>query len=340
MRQVWITRSGAPEVLQVREATDPTPQAGQLRIRVEAAGVNFADVMGRMGVYPDLPPLPVVPGYEVAGRVDAVGAGVDEAWIGKDVLSLTRFGGYSDVVCVPAAQIVERPEGLSATDAAAIPVNYLTAFQLVVVMGGLRRGETMLVHSAGGGVGIAATQLALNLGARVFGTASSGKHAFLKSQGVAECIDYRTEDFEKRIAELTGGRGVELVLDAVGGDSFKKSFRALSATGRLGMFGFSAAVTGEKRNLFQYVKGALQMPWFDFNAVKLMDVNKGVFGVNVGHLWGEQERVRGWLRELMKLYSEGVVRPHVDSVFSFADASNAHQHLQDRKNTGKVILVP
>lgn len=340
MRQVWITRAGAPEVLQVREAADPTPAAGQLRIRVEASGVNFADVMGRMGVYPDLPPMPVVPGYEVAGRVDAVGAGVDAAWVGKDVLSMTRFGGYSDVVCVPELQVVERPKGLSATDAAAIPVNYLTAYQLVVVMGGLRPGETMLVHSAGGGVGIAATQLALHVGGRVFGTASKGKHAFLKAQGVAECIDYRTEDFEQRVRELTGGRGVELVLDAVGGDSFKKSFRALSATGRLGMFGFSAAVTGNKRSLWKYVKGAMQMPWFDFNAVALMNVNKGVFGVNVGHLWDEGPRVRGWLEELMKLYAEGVVRPHVDTTFSFADAPSAHQYLQDRKNVGKVILVP
>jgi len=340
MRQVWITRSGAPGVLQVREAADPTPSAGQLRIRVEASGVNFADVMGRLGVYPDLPPLPVVPGYEVAGRVDAVGEGVDGSWVGKDVLSLTRFGGYSDVVCVPAIQVVERPQGLSATEAAAIPVNYLTAYQLVVVMGGLRRGETVLIHSAGGGVGIAATQLAVHLGARVFGTASIGKHAFLKELGVSECIDYRTEDFEERVRELTGGRGVELVLDAVGGDSFKKSYRSLSATGRLGMFGFSAAVSGTERSLWSYVKGAAQMPWFQFNPVALMNENKGAFGVNVGHLWNEQERVLGWLEALMELQSEGVVKPRVDSVFSFADAAEAHRRLQDRKNIGKVILVP
>ena len=160
VRQIWITRSGPPEVLQVKEAPDPTPKANEVRIRVEASGVNFADIMGRMGVYPDLPPIPVVPGYEVSGRIDAVGLGVDQSWIGRDVIAMTRFGGYADVVCAPVKQIFPRPAGLSALEGAAIPVNYFTAWQLVVVMGALKANETVLIHSVGGGVGIAATQIA------------------------------------------------------------------------------------------------------------------------------------------------------------------------------------
>ena len=160
MRQIWIPRPGPPEVLELREAPDPAPAAGQVRIRVEAAGVNFADIMGRMGMYPDLPRMPVVVGYEVAGRIDAVGPGVTEDWIGADVLALTRFGGYSDVICVPEAQVFVRPDGMDAAQGAAFPVNYLTAWQLISVMGSLHAGESMLVHSAGGGVGIAATQIA------------------------------------------------------------------------------------------------------------------------------------------------------------------------------------
>ncbi|MCB1535600.1 MAG: alcohol dehydrogenase catalytic domain-containing protein, partial [Rhodoblastus sp.] len=152
MKQIWIEKFGAPDVLEVKEAPDPTPAAGEIRVRVEASGVNFADIMGRLGLYPDLPPIPVVPGYEVAGRVDAVGAGVDASWIGRDVIAMTRFGGYSDVVCAPRAQVFARPDGMSAQDGAALPVNYITAWQLVIVMGGLKKGETMLVHSAGGGV--------------------------------------------------------------------------------------------------------------------------------------------------------------------------------------------
>ena len=222
MRQIWITRAGPPEVLQVREAADPAPKPGEVRIRVEASGVNFADIMGRMGVYPDLPPVPVVPGYEVSGRIDAVASGVDESWIGKDVIAMTRFGGYADVVCVPVKQIFLQPAGLSALEGAAIPVNYFTAWQLVVVMGALKANETVLIHSVGGGVGIAATQIAKHIGARVIGTASVGKHDEMRALGVDHLIDYRTEDFEKRTRDITAGRGVELILDAVGGEFLEK----------------------------------------------------------------------------------------------------------------------
>jgi len=145
MRQVWITKFGPPEVLTVRQAPDPEPKPGEVRIRVEASGVNFADIADRVGLYPDLPPVPVVPGYEVSGRIDAAGTGVDSSWIGRDVLAMTRFGGYADVVCVPVNQVFARPPGMSALEAAAIPVNYFTAWQLVVVMGALKRGETVLV---------------------------------------------------------------------------------------------------------------------------------------------------------------------------------------------------
>jgi len=139
MRQVWITRAGPPERLVVKEAPDPAPAPGEIRIRVEASGVNFADVLARMGLYPDLPGLPAVVGYEVAGRVDAVGDGVSSDWVGRDVFAATRFGGYSDVLCVPLQIVFRRPPGMSAQEGAALPVNYLTAWQLVVVMGGWRR---------------------------------------------------------------------------------------------------------------------------------------------------------------------------------------------------------
>ena len=135
MRQIWITKAGPPEVLQVREAPDPEPKSGEVRIRVEASGINFADILGRLGIYPDLPPIPVAPGYEVGGRIDALGAGVDARWAGRDVFAMTRFGGYADVICVPVAQVFERPDGMSAGEGAAIPVNYFTAWQLCVVMG-------------------------------------------------------------------------------------------------------------------------------------------------------------------------------------------------------------
>jgi NADPH:quinone reductase-like Zn-dependent oxidoreductase len=340
VRQIWIPRPGPPEVLELREAADPLPGPGEVRIRVEAAGVNFADVMGRLGLYPDLPPMPVVVGYEVAGRIDAVGDGVETVRLGTDVLALVRFGGYADVVCVPDGQVFGRPPDLGAEEGAALPVNYLTAWQLLVVMGSLERGDTVLIHSAGGGVGIAAIQIARRLGARVFGTASKGKHDFLGGLGVEACIDYGSEDFEARVRELTDGRGVELVLDAVGGPSFAKSFRCLAPTGRLGMFGMSAIATGKTRRPLSALRAALALPWFRFHPIALMNENKGVFGVNLGHLWNETERVAGWMSALLDGVREGVIRPVIAARFPFEEAAQAHHYLQDRKNIGKVLLIP
>jgi len=340
MRQIWITKAGPPEVLKVKDAPDPEPEAGEVRIRVEASGVNFADILGRMGLYPDLPPLPVVPGYEVSGRVDAVGAGVANEWVGRDVLAVTRFGGYADTVCVPLNQIFVRPPGMSALEAAAIPVNYFTAWQLVVVMGGLKRNETVLIHSAGGGVGIAATQIAKHIGARVIGTASAVKHAELRAVGVDHLIDYRTEDFEARTREITHGRGVELILDAVGGESWKKGYRVLAPTGRLGMFGISAAVSGKERNILGMLALLAKTPWLQFNPLALMNANKGVFGVNLGHMWGEIDRQRQWADRLLELWAQGVVKPKIARSFRFDEAPQAHHFIQDRRNIGKVLLVP
>lgn len=338
MRQVWITRAGGPEVLQVKEAPDPHPRQGELRIKVEAAGINFADILGRMGAYPDLPGIPIVVGYEVGGRVDEVGPGVDPAWVGRDVAALTRFGGYSDLVCVTEPQLFPRPAGMSAFEGAALPVNYVTAYQLVEVMGGLHAGETVLVHSAAGGVGIAAVQLARRIGASVIGTASPSKHAFLQSLGVKPIG--HAEDWPARVLELTGGAGVELVLDAVGGSSFKKSYRVLSPTGRLGLYGISTVATGPRRSLLSLLRLGLTMPWFLFNPARLMNENKGVFGVNLGRMWSQAARVRGWTERLLAYYAEGAIKPHVDRTFPFAEAGAAHQYIQDRKNLGKVLLVP
>jgi NADPH:quinone reductase-like Zn-dependent oxidoreductase len=340
MRQIWISKAGPPETLLLKEAPDPNPRAGEARIRVEASGINFADVMGRMGLYPDLPKIPVVPGYEVAGRVDAVGEGVDPAWIGRNVFALTRFGGYADVVCAPTERIFARAEGMSAEQGAAIPVNYLTAWQLIVVMGGLKAGETMLVHSAGGGVGVAATQIAKHIGAKVIGTASAAKHQELRVLGVDHLIDYRTEDFEKRALEITQGRGVELILDAVGGESLKKGYRLLAPTGRLGIFGASSAATNKTGGMLGMMSMVARTPWLQFNPLSLMNANKGVFGVNLGHMWDEADRTADWMNQLIRLFEQGAIKPRIARTFTFSEAAAAHHFIQDRSNIGKVLLVP
>jgi NADPH:quinone reductase-like Zn-dependent oxidoreductase len=159
MRQIWITRPGGPEVLEVREAPDPTPSGDQVRIRVVASGLNFAELTARMGLYPDAPPIPCVVGYEVSGMIDALGSDVKDLALGERVVALTRFGGHSDVVCVPRAQVVRVPESVDLVVAAAVPVVYLTAWLMLIELGNLRSDHSVLVHAAAGGVGQAALQI-------------------------------------------------------------------------------------------------------------------------------------------------------------------------------------
>lgn len=336
MRQVFIPRIGGPDVLEVRQAPDPDPGPGQVRVRVAAAGVNFADVMARMGLYPDAPRLPAVVGYEVSGRVDAIGAGVIDVAPGARVLALTRFGGYSDVVCVPAAQVLPIPASLSDEKAAAIPVNYLTAWIMLVRLGNVQPGEKVLVHAAAGGVGVAALQLCRWRGAQVIGTASPGKHERLRQLGAAECIDYTTKDFQAEVRRLTGGRGVDVVLDAVGGRSFAKSYQSLAPLGRLFMFGVSSFAPGQKRSLLAALRGFFALP--RFAPVPLMNENRGVFGVNMGHLWDRADELRDMLEQILALVAAGTLDPMVDKTFPFERAGEAHAYLQERKNFGKVLL--
>src|SRR5215831_21156835 len=196
MREAVISRHGPADVFELRERPDPTPGDGEVRIRVRASGINFADVLARLGIYPDAPKPPMVVGYEVAGVVDVVGRGVTSIHPGDRVVALTRFGGYADVVSVPAAQVYRFPDRLSDAEAAAVPVTYLTAAVALYKMANVTAGETVLIHNAGGGVGIAATQLARLRRATVIGTASPGKHDALRSFGVDHAIDYRHANVE------------------------------------------------------------------------------------------------------------------------------------------------
>jgi NADPH:quinone reductase-like Zn-dependent oxidoreductase len=338
MRQVVTTKNGGVEVLKVQEAPDPVAAKGEVVVRVKAAGLNFADIMARQGLYPDGPAKPCVMGYEVAGVVESVGDDVDQSLLGKPVVAMTRFKGQAEMVTVGANQIFEKPESLSFEEAAAVPVNYLTAYALLVAMGGLRKGESVLIHNAGGGVGLAALDIAKNIGATTYGTASPGKHEFLRERGLDHPIDYRNQDWLPALKGLTNGRGVELVIDPIGGAHWKKSYAALRTTGRLGMFGVSSASANGLAGKFKLLKAALQMP--RFHPIGLLNRNRGVFGMNLGHMWHEPEKVAEWVQAIMAGVAAGWIRPHVDKAFRFDQAGEAHTYLEERKNIGKVVLVP
>ena len=338
MRVIVTTRNGDERVMGVEDRPDPNPGAGEVLIRVKAAGLNFADILARQGLYPDGPKKPCVMGYEVAGVVEAAGSGVDANLIGKSVIASTRFGGQAELVVVRADQIFPKPESLTFEQGAALPANYLTAWALVVVMGGLKKEESILIHNAGGGVGLAALEIAKHIGARTFGTASPGKHSFLKQHGLDYAIDYRNQDWLPVLMDLTNGRGVELIIDPLGGSNWKKSYRALRATGRMGVFGLSEASASGLRGKLRAMKALASMP--RYNPVGLMNRNKGVFGLNLGHMWGETDKVAVWAREVFRGVEEGWIQPHVDRSFTFDQIQEAHRHMEGRKNIGKIVLVP
>ena len=338
MRQVVTTANGGVEVLKVQEAPDPTPAKGEVVVQVKAAGLNFADILARQGLYPDGPKKPCVMGYEVAGVIEAVGEAVDPQLAGKSVVAMTRFRGQAEKVAIAANQLFVKPESLSFELAAAIPVNYLTAYALLAVMGSLHPGESVLIHNAGGGVGLAAIDIAQKIGATTYGTASPGKHDFLRERGLDHAIDYRNQDWLPVLKELTDGRGVDLVIDPIGGSHWKKSYAALRHTGRLGMFGVSTASANGLKGKLKMIKAAVQMP--RFHPIGLLNKNRGVFGLNLGHMWHEPEKVAMWMKVILEGVNEGWVRPHVDKTFPFAQAGEAHSYMEARKNVGKVVLVP
>jgi NADPH:quinone reductase-like Zn-dependent oxidoreductase len=343
MKALVQTKNGGYDVLQVQERPDPPVGPGEVRIAVKAAGVNFADTMARLGLYPDAPKTPCVMGYEVSGVVESVGDGVSEHAVGDRVVAGTQFGGQAELVVVPEAQVLPLPERLSFEQGAAFPVNYGTAYAALIVMGSLREDDRLLIHAAAGGVGIAATQIARNVGAEIYGTASPAKHDAIRAQGVQHPIDYRNQDFETETMRLTGGEGVDLIVDALGPTSFRKDYRLLRPGGRVVMYGLSEATSESGRNLPAMVKGLIKMPlatvpWW--KSLMMMNENKGVFGLNMLKWWEREGSLDRLTEPLMADLESGRLEPVVAEAFPFERAGDAHKFIAERRNVGKVVLFP
>lgn len=336
MLEMVIPRFGGPEVFEARQRPTVQPGPGQVLIHVEAAGVNFADLMARMGLYDKTPPLPAVIGWEVAGSIEAVGEGVPADRVGEAIVAATHFGGYATHAVVDAINAVPRPAGLDVAVAAAIPVHGLSAWMMLEVMGRVRAGDRVLIHSAGGGLGLMAVQLAKRRGAWAVGTASGSKHTAIRAAGYDQLIDYRTTD----VAEaLRGQEGFDLILDPLGGSSWRQSFGLLRGGGRLCVFGYSGAVTGRRRSLRSLLHTMKEVPWTLFTPFTLMRMNKGVLGIEMEHMWHEAPRLRQWLETLVALAETGEVVPWVHARVPLTRVAEAHQLLHDRQNIGKVVLV-
>ena len=332
MKRVVYARRGGLEAIEIIEDEVPNPSAGQVLIEVHRAGINFADLMMRQGLYGGAPDFPFTPGYEISGIVRELGPEVTSLAIGDRVVAFTGFGGYAEQVVVDVERVWPLPEDVSFDAAAAMPVTYLTAHHMLVHLGNFKPGDTILVHHAAGGVGTATAQLAKALDAgAVYGTASANKADFVGRHGMIHIP--RGEDFVNRIKKEVGG--VHHALDPVGGKHVMDSYRALRNGGRLYVFGASSAVNGPKRSMWTAFKMWRSTP--QFNPLKMMNSNKSVFGVHMGQ-WKDEDVIREQMVSLSKMLELGLIDPVIDSVYRFEDVAKAQKHIHDRGNRGKVLL--
>jgi NADPH:quinone reductase-like Zn-dependent oxidoreductase len=320
-------------VLEVQEQPDPTPGVGEVLIDVRAAGINFADLMARLGLYPDAPKPPCVVGYEVSGTVTSLGEGVSGSLsVGDRVVAPVRFGGYAERVVARQDAVVALLDEMSFEQGAAIPIAYATAWEALVRAGNVQPGERVLIHAAAGGVGIAATQIAKRRGAELWGTASASKHDAIRRVGIDHPIDYTRSDWESEVPKL------DLVMDPLGGASFRRSYELLRAGGRLVCFGAAGVVSGERRNLVAAARTALRMP--RFNLIKQMSDSKTVIGLNVLTLWDELGSADRWTNPVQEMLENGTIEPVIAETFPFDRAPDAHSFISERRNVGKVLLTP
>ncbi|NIM51983.1 MAG: zinc-binding dehydrogenase [Gemmatimonadales bacterium] len=337
---ILIQRHGPPEVLVQRDVALRQLGPHDVHLRVHAAGVNFADLLMRAGLYGTVPPRPYSPGFEVAGEIARVGAEVDEWREGERAVALMRYGGYARDVVVPTQQLFRYPDTLTPVEAAAIPVVFLTAWVCLFEAGNARAGETTLILGAGGGVGTAAVQLAVRRGLRAVGTAGdSRKRAFVTDDlGAAACFNSRGE-WEDEVRRLVGERGIDLALDPVGGRATAACRRLLAPLGRLVFYGLSEAMPRRRRSWVRAAWAWLRTP--RFHPASLVGANVGVFGVHLLHLQAKEPMLRPALEAILQGVTEGEWRPVVDQVFSLDDtgAVEAHHHLHARRNLGKVVLA-
>ncbi|XP_036408561.1 synaptic vesicle membrane protein VAT-1 homolog [Megalops cyprinoides] len=323
--------------LQVKKGK-PAPKNGEVLVRVKACGLNFADLLGRQGLYDRLPSPPVTPGMECSGVIEALGEEVTDRKVGDKVLVLNRCGMWQEVVTVPASHTFIMPEGMGFEEGAALPVNYITAYMMLFDFGNLRPNQSVLVHMAAGGVGIAATQLCHTVkDVTVFGTASASKHEAISQGGVTHPIDYRTRDYVDEIRKISP-KGLDIVLDPLGGSDTHKAFNLLKPMGKLITYGAANVLTGQRKNLLAVAKTWYNQ--FSINALSLMHANKSVCGYHLGYLDGEFELISQVMAKLLELYNQGKVKPRVDSTWHFEQVGDAMRRMQERNNIGKVILLP
>jgi NADPH:quinone reductase-like Zn-dependent oxidoreductase len=345
MQLISITKPGSFERLRLVEAPDPKPGPGEVLVATRAAGVNFADVVVRLGLYESAKKYvgwPITPGFEFSGEVAELGQGVEDLALGERVFGLTRFGGYASHICVPRAQLFRVPKALSHAQAAAFPTVHLTAYYALrnVLRTRPGRGERVLVHSAAGGVGLAALQLARADGLEPIGiVGQSHKRELALRYGASAVIDKSTQALWSEVERLAPG-GLHYVLESNGAETLKQSYAHLRPTGRLVVYGFTSMLTrGSGRpNWLKLAWDFLRTP--RFHPLEMVNVNKGVIGFNLSYLFEEQDLLEEAMTRMLAELEAGVLRPLPVTEFPLAAAADAHRALQSGSSVGKLVLVP
>ncbi len=334
-RRIVLTKAGGPSTLAVIPMEMPTPRAGEIRIEVAYAGINFADLLMRLGLYQPRPKYPFTPGYEMSGIVDAVGDGVTDFSIGQRVVAALPNGGQASHVIVNSQRALVLPDEVGLDVAASIPVTYLTAHHMLHHLGHLTKDDSVLIHGGAGGVGTAALQICQWAGvSKVWATASGHKSSTIETYG-GIAIDRHNEDFVEIIKKATNNQGVDHILDPIGGDNLSRSLSALKEGGRLYTYGMSAAAPSSKRSMIRSFLAWRKTPKFD--PLRLMTRNRGVFGVHMG-TWKDETVMLKQLERILEGIHSGALAPVIDSVFEAEDVAKAHQYIHDGKNIGKVLL--
>jgi NADPH:quinone reductase-like Zn-dependent oxidoreductase len=343
VKLISIAKAGGFDRLRLVDAPEPRPQPGEVRVAVRAVGVNFADVVIRLGLYDSAKKYvgwPITPGFEISGEVAELGEGVTDLHVGERVFGVTRFGGYTSQLCVPRAQLFRVPAALSHAQAASFPTVHLTAYYALREVVRSRPGQTVLVHSAAGGVGLAALQLARADGLTALGiVGSSHKRDVALEYGAAHVIDKSTQALWPEVERLAPG-GVQYVLESNGAETLKKSYEHLSPTGRLVIYGFTSMLSrgSGRANWLKLAREFLRIP--RFHPLQMVDANKGVIAFNLSYLFEEQGMLTESMGRMLGELEAGKLKPLPVTEFPLADASEAHRALQSGSTVGKLVLVP
>jgi len=339
MKAVVLTCFGGLKAIKIQNRPEPTPSEGEVLIRVKACGLNFLDVMLRQGTIDNPPKLPVIMGFECAGEIEALGEGVADFQVGDRVVALTDCKAWSEAVVVSTKYLYKIPQDMSFQDAAAMLMNFIVAYGLVFDTACIRQGQTVLIHSAGGGVGLAVSQLVKTIpDVTLIGTASKHKHDSIKDS-FSHLIEHGV-DYVQEVKKLAPG-GVDVVLDCLCGEDANKGYGLLKPMGRYILYGNSNIVTGETKSIFSAAKSWWQVD--KLKPLKLFDENRSVSGFHLRHLLYKQnghDYVKEVVEKVFKLWQDGQIKPLIDSTFAFEDIPEAMQKLHERKNIGKITLDP